>query len=176
MNSTVIPIISSLNSLFVLPVTSYYYYRNSCHRTLIRCYSKFLDFYRVLFDFYQIEYKEVDLIDDQYIEAYIRESFSYKQQLYIWNFNDGTLKSFIKLYIQCQKMREIYNKIKVFRPKYGEKDTLIEYFANILLEEINKCKKVIADPENKSTIFRDIFGGYLNNKSSSLTDLDKCLE
>jgi hypothetical protein len=161
MNANIVPTVSSLNSLFSLPATALYYYRNTCHRTLEKCYNLFLDFYYFLMDYYNIDSQAVADFEDEEVRKYIQKTFSFKQQLYISTFNDGTFAQLTKVYLKCQKCKEILLNAKKLEVPEQNEERLLSY-AQYISPLINKCEMALNDSQNKSTMVHDMLsvGGW----------------
>lgn len=148
----------SLNSLFSLPVTTLYYYRNSCHRSLAHSYDLFYNFYKVLFDRYNV--KQPEAVDDSDVARYIAANFSYKQQIYINRFSDGTFTALIKIYMNCKKMKDASYRID-FKPRENntnEDNTNFAQFIQHISELVKRCEKIVNDPDNIAKTSKFLFG------------------
>lgn len=169
----------AIGALFIPCPSSLYYYRRTAIISLAKSYEFFRKFYLYLFSVYGVEYE--DDVDDEFTNQYIQKKFSYKQQIYIWKFADSYLFTAIRLHLQCQKM-------KIYCEKNVEgrslENTLPETLADLkecaemMYALAQQCQSALIDPENKSTLFRDVItaGGYFTGLSSTLQALNSTLD
>jgi len=178
----IVPCVSSLNSLFRMPSSTLYYYRNSFHRTLARCFSHFKDFYRYLFDSYKVDWTTAREVTKEELDQVLLNEFSIKQRWYMDQVNDGTLKHLVKLYLHCQKLSflcETADFVAELPDKRNEED--LNLYAKYIGDLVGKCDNALSDLSNKSStstsILGFITGGYfITATTSSLSSLNGYLD
>ena len=167
----------------ICEVDLYYYYTNTTHQALIK---SFIRLNYGLFDIATLFGVKIKKPTKQEIDDIIYNKFSYKQQFYVNNLNNGNFRTLIEHSIYYNKLKtyfescDIEKSLKIIENDKKKKNLFSGVLENmdLLVKLCDKVSNVLSDPSNKSSTISSIisFNGYTKEKSSSITEFNNFIE
>jgi hypothetical protein len=158
-------VISYLNSSSSFPVSELYYYRNSCHKQVLSCYSGFKDYYIFLFHAYRIDCSDASVVTDKEVDECISKEFSYKQRIYLSQFEDGTFRELIRHHRICQKMAKLCENRDFELMECQDKEGVVSCARHVIILS-EKFDGALSEIENRSSILYDLLFGIVRYMNS----------